>query len=140
MKVDSVSPVKEFTFSDGKTMPFVEIMSEGTQYRCWQSSVFKNLKAGDDVVGEIIPSPGKPSKLIISSVNGVALRTQGGFSGGGGGGKPAYQAQRTESFAAAYAKDLAVALITKDIIKSSAEVKSTIDYFYNIFIEKMKKD
>ena len=116
---------------------FLDLTIAGRVYSCWQPAC-QGVKAGDEIEGEIVDKgPGKTPQIKISSINGAPVQTSG-KSGYGGGGKPP---ARVESFACAYAKDIAVALINVGVITpgdGAAKIKSTIDFFYKDFMEKMK--
>lgn len=110
---------------------FVELNIEGRTVSCWQRESL-NLKIGDEVEGEITErGNGKTPNLKLTSVNGTPVQSaQKGSYGGGKG--------NVQAFACAYAKDLCVALINKEIVATNQAVRSSFVEFYEMFIEKMQ--
>jgi len=122
MKVSSITP-KTWNGKD-----FVEVVLDGKAHSCWNN--WKTLKVGDEVTGEVVDKgPGKTPQIKIATINGVAVEKSSGFK---------KQESKVESFACAYAKDIAVICVDKGILTSADSIKTTLDYFYSYFMEKMK--
>lgn len=123
--------IKEYTDRNTQAKKkFAEVQLDGKPHSIW--SGFETLKLGDTVEGEAQDKgPGKTPTYRIKSVNGVQTS---GYAGKGGGRPPS----PIESFACAYAKDLAVACVNQGIIKTSVEIDATLEHYFTLFMGKLK--
>lgn len=116
---------------------------DGGTYEVWKNS--DKINVGDEITGRIDKRPGKLDKINLVSVNTNSLvpPSQGNSRPSGGGGwrpsggsaKPS-DADRSKSFAAAYAKDIVVALINKDQVNMAA-VDEVFEHYFGMFMGKL---
>ena len=121
-KIETITP-KSWTNPEGQTKNFWEVTIEGVQkqYSCWDA-MFAMYKIGDEI------------EYIESEKNGRWLLKMNKPSTGGGFKKDPV---KSESFAASYSKDIAVALIAAGVIKTSKEVDATIHHYFTLFMDKL---
>ena len=93
-------------------------------YEAWSC----HYKVGDEAEGEV--SEREWNDKTFYSIKFPSSKT-GGFQARGK--SPEELKQQVRSFAASYSKDIAVACINRDIIKTSKEIDSTFLHFYNLF-------
>lgn len=106
---------------------FVELTIDGKIYACWQKAG-QTLKAGDTIEGEIVDKgAGKTPQIKIKSVNGQELQTKGSIPKGD-----------PKSFAASYAKDIAVAYIAMGKLTQTTETDAILEHYYKWFLTKME--
>ena len=114
--------------SHGKTLYVHAIKFEGESVIHHYNSVSKKqdkFVVGKECEFDVIPSSGNhPPKIKPVAQN-------SGFSKGGKQSDP-------KSFAASYAKDIAVACINMGIAKSTAQVDALIEHYYNNFLNRMQ--
>ena len=124
-----VTDVKIKTWQDKK---FVEIttMEKGV-CTSWQA-IGQTVKVGDDIEGTFTENPGRTPKITITSVNGAAQAAKPPFAGGAA--KPA----NNKSFAAAYAKDMVVAMIAAGLVISTPDMDKLFEHYYKLFLSKME--
>jgi hypothetical protein len=107
---------------------FIEVNLEGKTCSCWQPSVISVLKMGDTVEGGITEKNGR-YQVKITKINGNAVESKSDYKG---------KAGDPRSFAASYAKDIAVICIDKGILVTSKEIDGTLEHYYKWFLEKME--
>ena len=115
---------------DGTMKDKFTILFEGDPkvYDAWSCS----YKVGDEAEGEV-------SEREWNDKTFYSIKFPGSQKAGGGGGfqargkSPEELKQQVRSFAASYSKDIAVACINRDIIKTSKEIDATLLHFYNLF-------
>lgn len=113
---------------------------DGQTYEVWKNS--DKINVGDEIAGRVDKRPGKLDKMNLTSVNTNSFGAPQGNARPAGGWKPSgapnkvSDADRNKSFAAAYAKDIVVALINKDQVNMSA-VDEVFEHYYNMFMSKL---
>lgn len=124
-KISNINP-KSWTNPEGVAKSFWEFTIEGqdTTYSCWQPA-FSSKKVGEEL--DFTVSADKKGNMTRASLSSV---------GGGQGGR--FEPKNNKSFAASYAKDMTVAFIGKDIIKTSKDADATINHYYELFLKLME--
>lgn len=129
MRVEEINK-KSWTNPQGKLVDFIDAKMDGATYAIWNN--WQALKVGDEVTGVVKDKgAGRTPGFTIKTINGAAV----GFEGGGGGFKKSEP--KNESFAASYAKDIAVACIQQGILKESKEIDATIGHYFDLFLGKL---
>lgn len=112
----------------------VTIESDGStkEYLAKDASTVNALKDALTKGGDLPDFQAQPSK--DGSATWVKVGSGGGFSGGGGYRQPS----KDESFALAYAKDVAVAFINKGIIDDGKKADAAILHFFSEFMRLLR--
>jgi hypothetical protein len=120
-KIETITP-KSWSNPEGQVKKFAEITIEGIQkqYSCWDAEI-ATKKVGDEIEFTEVEKNGRWSLRLVKA-------------GGGYKKDPA----KSESFACAYSKDIAVALIAVGIVKTSKEVDATVEHYFRFFMDKLE--
>ena len=116
--------MKDGTMKDKFTIRFE---GDPKAYEAWSCS----HKVGDEAEGEVSEREWNDKTFYSIKFPGSQKAGGGGFQSRGK--SPEEMKQQSRSFAASYSKDIVVACIGRDIIKTSQEIDATLLHFYNFF-------
>lgn len=117
----------------------VEIDGNQVQYLCTDAATMEAIKGN---VGKQMDFATFKSKDGTATF--MTLPKSGSNGGTSTGYNPSYrkappEGERYTSFAASYAKDIAVACINQGMLKQSGEIDATIDHYFSYFLERLTK-
>ena len=118
-----IKAIAEKTWKDKVFWEF-QLEDDERVFSCWQDS-FAGKKIGSDIEFEAVEKDGRWRAKIAGSGGGFQPR----------GKSPEEMKQQVRSFSASYSKDIVVACINRDIIKTSKEIDATLLHYYEFFIK-----